>query len=91
MYQHVEPELQWRAFLTNCEALTREVLPACSRKAGEQVTAAYCIVDLKGFGYGQKVIHGCGLLMDGFYQLEPVLANQRPRQGFLSGIAGLLP
>jgi len=49
----VSPEHHWRSVIVQCEALTREVIPACRKESGHQIEGAYCIVDLKGFSVGQ--------------------------------------
>jgi len=50
LHRVVTPDRHWETVLVNCESLTREVLPAASKKAGRPITSALCIVDLKGFG-----------------------------------------
>ncbi|KIJ54820.1 hypothetical protein M422DRAFT_24710 [Sphaerobolus stellatus SS14] len=53
LFKEVPRDRQWKAFCTNCEVMTREILPACSKARGERVGDAYCIIDLKGFGLSQ--------------------------------------
>jgi hypothetical protein len=51
LYKHVTPEKHWEAIVVNADSLTREVLPAASRAAGERIHQSIVIVDLKGFGF----------------------------------------
>ncbi|KAF8645258.1 hypothetical protein AX16_008083 [Volvariella volvacea WC 439] len=53
LYKSCTPERHWQTVLVNCESLTREILPAASRKAGKPVGTVFVIVDLKGFSVGQ--------------------------------------
>ena len=53
LYKHISPAGHWRTVLVNCEALTREILPAASRAAGRAVGQTFVIVDLKGFSLSQ--------------------------------------
>ena len=53
LYKAVKPEYHWKTVVVNCEALTREVLPACRDVYQHPVDAAYCIVDLQGFTMAQ--------------------------------------
>ncbi|KAF8510071.1 CRAL-TRIO domain-containing protein [Hysterangium stoloniferum] len=53
LYKEVTPERQWKAFLVNCDALTREILPECTKVKGETVNTIYGIIDLKGFSLNQ--------------------------------------
>ncbi|KAF7973729.1 hypothetical protein HWV62_14294 [Athelia sp. TMB] len=53
LYKHISPAGHWRTVLVNCEALTREILPAASRAAGRPVGQTFVIVDLKGFSLSQ--------------------------------------
>jgi hypothetical protein len=48
--KHVTPQRFTDILTVNCEALTREILPACSVAAGKRVETVLVIVDLKGFG-----------------------------------------
>lgn len=50
LHKAVEPEKHWHTIVVNQEALTREVLPCCTKRFGKTVSGALCIVDLKGFG-----------------------------------------
>ncbi|KAF8967167.1 CRAL-TRIO domain-containing protein [Flammula alnicola] len=52
LYKVCTPERHWQTFLVNAECLTREVLPAAARAAGEPIGTAFVIVDLEGFGLG---------------------------------------
>ncbi|KAI0078264.1 CRAL/TRIO domain-containing protein [Panus rudis PR-1116 ss-1] len=53
LYKGVTPERFWQTFLVNCEALTREVLPATAYAQGHPVDGTFVIVDLKGFSLSQ--------------------------------------
>jgi len=53
LYEEITPERQWKAFLVNCDALTREIFPGCTRAKGETVNTTYSIIDLKGFSLSQ--------------------------------------
>jgi hypothetical protein len=46
----VSPERFQDILTVNCDALTREILPASAVAAGKQVETVLVIVDLKGFG-----------------------------------------
>lgn len=46
----VTPERHWQTILVNAECLTREILPAASKKYGKEIDSVFVIVDLKGFG-----------------------------------------
>jgi hypothetical protein len=49
LYKTVRPERHWQAVLVNAESLTREVLPAASRKAGKPISQCLVIIDIHGF------------------------------------------
>jgi hypothetical protein len=49
----VGPERFDGILTVNCEALTREILPACAVAAGTRIETVLVIVDLKGFGCGR--------------------------------------
>jgi hypothetical protein len=53
LYKHITPEEHWKTVIVNAECLTREILPAASRKAGRPIGTVFVIVDLKGFGLSQ--------------------------------------
>ena len=40
----------WQTVVVNCEALTREVLPAAAEAAGKPILGTFVVVDLSGFG-----------------------------------------
>jgi hypothetical protein len=50
----VGPERFDGILTVNCEALTREILPACAVAAGTRIETVLVIVDLKGFGCGRR-------------------------------------
>jgi hypothetical protein len=50
----VGPERFDSILTVNCEALTREILPACAVAAGTRIETVLVIVDLKGFGCGRR-------------------------------------
>ncbi|KAH9891614.1 CRAL/TRIO domain-containing protein [Cubamyces lactineus] len=43
----------WQTVIVNCEALTREVLPAAAEAAGKPIPGTFVVVDLSGFGISQ--------------------------------------
>ncbi|KAI0670820.1 CRAL/TRIO domain-containing protein [Trametes maxima] len=43
----------WQTVVVNCEALTREVLPASAEAAGKPILGTFVVVDLSGFGISQ--------------------------------------
>ncbi|KAI0632089.1 CRAL/TRIO domain-containing protein [Trametes polyzona] len=43
----------WQTVIVNCEALTREVLPAAAEAAGKPILGTFVVVDLSGFGISQ--------------------------------------
>ncbi|KAI0372119.1 CRAL/TRIO domain-containing protein [Pilatotrama ljubarskyi] len=43
----------WQTVIVNCEALTREVLPAAAEAAGRPIVGTFVVVDLSGFGISQ--------------------------------------
>ncbi|KAI0354930.1 CRAL/TRIO domain-containing protein [Trametes cingulata] len=43
----------WQTVIVNCEALTREVLPAAAEAAGRPILGTFVVVDLSGFGISQ--------------------------------------
>ncbi|OJT03883.1 Sec14 cytosolic factor [Trametes pubescens] len=43
----------WQTVIVNCEALTREVLPASAEAAGKPISGTFVVVDLAGFGISQ--------------------------------------
>ncbi|KAH8825298.1 CRAL-TRIO domain-containing protein [Flagelloscypha sp. PMI_526] len=53
LYKSCTPNQHWKSILVNAESLTREMLPAASRKAGKPITSVLVLVDLKGFGLSQ--------------------------------------
>ncbi|KAL0961057.1 hypothetical protein HGRIS_006045 [Hohenbuehelia grisea] len=53
LFKECTPEKHWQTVLVNAESLTREILPAASRKAGRPINNVFVIVDLKGFGLSQ--------------------------------------
>ncbi|CDO71436.1 hypothetical protein BN946_scf184909.g30 [Trametes cinnabarina] len=53
LQKNMSLERFWRTVLVNCEALTREVLPAASEAAGRSIGGTFVVVDLAGFGISQ--------------------------------------
>jgi hypothetical protein len=47
----VSAERHWQTIVVHAESLTREILPAASRRAGKPINECLVIVDLKGFSY----------------------------------------
>jgi hypothetical protein len=45
MYEYITPEDHWKSVIVNAECLTREVLPASARAAGEPISSVLVIVD----------------------------------------------
>ncbi|KAI0822248.1 CRAL/TRIO domain-containing protein [Trametes gibbosa] len=43
----------WQTVIVNCEALTREVLPAAAEAAGRPISGTFVVVDLSSFGISQ--------------------------------------
>ncbi|KZT40599.1 CRAL/TRIO domain-containing protein [Sistotremastrum suecicum HHB10207 ss-3] len=58
LHKAVKPERHWHTIVVNQEALTREVIPCCTKRFGQSISGALCILDLKGFGqfWGMKGI-----------------------------------
>lgn len=48
----------WQTVIVNCEALTREVLPASAEAAGKPISGTFVVVDLAGFGYVPPTANG---------------------------------
>ncbi|KAJ4482151.1 CRAL-TRIO domain-containing protein [Lentinula aciculospora] len=46
----VTPERHWETILVNAECLTREILPAATKKHGKEIDSVLVIIDLRGFG-----------------------------------------
>ncbi|KAJ2966338.1 hypothetical protein NUW54_g13838 [Trametes sanguinea] len=53
LQKNMSLERFWRTVLVNCEALTREVLPAAAEAAGRPIGGTFVVVDLAGFGISQ--------------------------------------
>ncbi|TFK74886.1 CRAL/TRIO domain-containing protein [Pluteus cervinus] len=53
LHKACTPEKHWQTVLVNAESLTREILPAASRKAGHEIDTVFVVVDLKGFSVSQ--------------------------------------
>jgi hypothetical protein len=89
LYKHVTPEKHWEAIVVNADSLTREVLPAASRAAGERIHQSIVIVDLKGFGFvvGASCCQSNTLT---FVQVITVLASEITGTSLIPNLAGLL-